>query len=49
MVAVELNDAYAKFDTSRDNGLIPTGALYQASRRLEEAMQRLGLTDDIPF
>ncbi len=49
LVAVELNEAYAKFDTSRDNGLIPTGALCQASRRLEEAMQRLGLTDEIPF
>ncbi len=49
LVAVELNEAYAQFDTSRDNGLIPTGALCNASRRLEEAMQRLGLTDAIPF
>ena len=49
LVAVELNEAYAQFDTSRDNGLIPTGALCNASRRLEEAMQRLGLTDEIPF
>jgi hypothetical protein len=49
LVAVELNEAYAQFDTSRDNGLIPTDALCQASRRLEEAMRRLGLTDEIPF
>ena len=49
LVAVELNEAYAQFDTSRDNGLIPTGALCNASRRLEEAMQRLDLTDEIPF
>ena len=49
LVAVELNEAYAQFDTSRDNGSIPTGALCNASRRLEEALQRLGLTDEIPF
>ena len=49
LVAVELNEAYAQFDITRDNGSIPSGALNQASRRLEEAMQHLGLTDEIPF
>ena len=49
LVAVELNEAYAQFDTSRDNCRIPTGALCNASRRLEEAMRSLGLTDEIPF
>ena len=50
LVVVELNEAYAQFEITRDNGSIPSGALYQASRRLEEAMQRLGITgDEIPF
>ena len=49
LVAVELNEAYAQFDTTRDNNSIPSGALCQASRRLEEVMQRLGLTDELPF
>ena len=52
MVVVELNEAYAQFDTSRDSGSIPTGVLCNASRRLEEAMQRLGINtelDPIPF
>ena len=49
LVAAELNEAYAEFDFTRDHGSIPTGTLCQASRRLEEAMQRLGLTDEIPF
>ena len=45
LVAVELNKAYAQFDTTRDNCSIPSGTLCQASRRLEEAMQRLGLAE----
>ena len=49
LVAVELNEAYAQFDTTRDGQSIPSGILNSAARRLEEAMQRLGLTDDIPF
>ena len=49
LAAVELNEAYANLDTTRDNVSIPSGTLYQASRRLEEAMQRLGLTNEIPF
>ena len=49
LTAVELNEAYAQFDITSDGLEIPSGKLFQASRRLEEAMQRLGLTDDIPF
>ena len=49
LTAIELNEAYAQFDVTRAEYEIPSGKLFQASRRLEEAMQRLGLTDDIPF
>ena len=49
MAAVELNEAYSEFVLTRDEYELPSGKLFQASRRLEEAMQRLGLTDDIPF
>ncbi len=49
LTAIELNEAYAQFDVTRAEYEIPSGKLFQATRRLEEAMQRLGLTDDIPF
>ena len=49
MVAVELNEAYSEFVLTRDEYELPSGKLIQASKRLEEAMQRLGLTDDPPF
>ena len=49
LTAVELNEAYAQFEITRDEYELPSGKLFRASRRLEEAMQRLGLTDDIPF
>ena len=49
LTAIELNEAYAQFEITRDEYELPSGKLFQASRRLEEAMQRLGLTDDIPF
>ena len=49
LAAIELNEAYAQFDTTSDGLKIPSGKLHCAARRLEEAMQRLGLTDDIPF
>jgi hypothetical protein len=49
LTAVELNEAYAQFDTTRDNCSIPSGALLHASTRLEDVMKRLGLTDEIPF
>ena len=49
LAAVELNEVYAQIDITRDGYEIPSGKLYCAAKRLEEAMQRLGLTDDIPF
>ena len=49
MAAVELNVAYAQFVITNDQCEIPTGEICAAFHRLEEAMQRLGLTDDIPF
>ena len=49
LTAVELNEAYAQFEITRDGCDIPSGHLNRAYRRLEEAMQRLGLTDEIPF
>ena len=50
MVAVELNEAYAQFDISRNGCEIPLGKLHCAAKRLEEAMQRLGHTGgEIPF
>ena len=53
LAAVELNEAYAQLDIeSHGQFEIPSGTLYQVQRRLEEAMQRLGLTnetDELPF
>ena len=50
LAAVELNEAYAQFEITRDGCSIPSGELHRAARRLKEAMQRLGLTgDEIPF
>ena len=51
LTAVELNKAYAQFEITRDGCEIPSGQLNRAAKRLEEAMQRLGLTDEteIPF
>ena len=49
LTVVELNEAYAQFDITSDRREIPSGKLWSAAKRLEEAMQRLGLTDDIPF
>ena len=49
LTAVELNEAYAQFDTTRYGLSIPYGQLKSAIRRLEEVMQRLDLFDEIPF
>ena len=49
LAAVELNEAYAQFVTTRDGCVVPDRELHDAARRLNEAMQRLGLTDEIPF
>ncbi len=49
LTAVELNEAYAQFEMTRDGCSIPSGHLNRASERLEEVMRRLGLTDEIPF
>ena len=53
LVAVELNEAYAELDIeSHGQFVIPSGKLYQIKRRLDEAMERLGLTnemDELPF
>ena len=56
LVAVELNEAYAQFDTTRDGWSIPSPHLHRASARLVEVMKRLGLADyrrdldsEIPF
>ena len=49
LTAVELNEAYAQFDVTRDGCEIPSGHLNRASERLKEVMQRLGLTDELSF
>ena len=51
LVSVELNEAYAQFEIDRDGHTIPSGILNNAAKRLEEAMDRLGLIReaDIPF
>ncbi len=49
LTAVELNEAYAQFNVTRDGCEIPSGHLNRASERLAEVMQRLGITgDEIP-
>ena len=55
LTAVELNKAYAELAITRDGCTIPNGKLVSAAKRLEEAMQRLGILNfgdldrDIPF
>ena len=49
LTAIELNEAYAELDITRDGLEIPSGKLWSAAKRLEEAMQCLGITEDIPF
>ena len=50
LVAVELSEAYAQFNTtSFTTGSTPSDTLCRASCRLEDAMKRLGLTDEIQF
>jgi len=47
LATVELNEAYAQFETTCDEVDIPSGKLGRAYRRLEEAMQCLGLADPL--
>ena len=54
LVAVELNQAYAEFEFTRNDGSIPSGRLQKAHRMLLEAMLRLGVSsvycnNDNPF
>ena len=54
LVAVELNQAYAEFEFTRNDGSIPSGRLQKAHRMLLEAMMRLGVSsvycnNDNPF
>ena len=49
LTAVELNEAYAQLEITRNGRTIPSDKLSKAFRRLEEVMQRLGLVEEIPF
>ena len=55
LTTVELNEAYAQFEITRDGCNIPSPHLHRASARLLEVMKRLGLAeyrkldDEIPF
>ena len=52
LAALELNEAYAQLVVTRDGCEIPSGKLYQVKKRLEEAMEHLGVADpnrEIPF
>ncbi len=53
LIALELNEAYAEFSVTEDGWSTPNGKLHCAAKRLEEVMQRLGLTDhltdELPF
>ena len=50
LTALELNEAYAEFSVTEDGWSTPNGKLHSAAERLQEVMQRLGITgDEIPF
>ena len=55
LVAIELNEAYARMVKEHDGYETPSGALMKTFGRLEEVMQRLGLLNhgdfdsEIPF